>query len=155
MDDLTKTFDDIQEGEVVESKVLSNDESGEGVVLQNLEGLIKRSFATLEKLSVELKAQNEIVQSILDNDSTYQQHLEASKQALKLKSATKKEIEKRPDVLHVALKVKELKNEIKEIKESQSSYLSEYQRLSGSNEIQTDDGVVRKIVYSAKLVKSL
>lgn len=148
------TVDDnsnIQEGEIVDNSPQA--ENSEAVILLNMEGLIKSNISKLDKLSEELKKQNEMVQSVLDNDAIYKEHSEKSKEAAKIKGNTKKEILKRPEVSHVVQKVNELKSEIKEIKESQSSYLSEYQRLSGSNEIETDDGSVRQIIYVAKLVK--
>jgi len=42
---------------------------------------------------------------------------------------------------------------LKDLQNALSDYLREYQRLSGSNEIEGDDGEVREIVYVAKLVK--
>ena len=46
-----------------------------------------------------------------------------------------------------------MKSEQSELKTGLSDYLREYQRLSGSNEIEGEDGEVREIVYVAKLVK--
>lgn len=148
------TVDDnnnIQEGEIVETPVSS--ENSEALILLNLEGLIKSNISKLDKLSDELKKQNEMIQSVLDNDPTYKEHSEKAKEAGRIKGNTKKEILKRPEVSHVVQKANELKSEIKEIKDSQSSYLSEYQRLSGSTEIETEDGQVRQIIYVAKLVR--
>ncbi len=148
------TVDDnnnIQEGEIVNSAPATD--NSEAVILLNIEGLIKSNISKLDKLSEELKKQNEMVQGVLDNDPIYKEHSEKAKEAARIKGNTKKEILKRPEVSHVVQKVNELKSEIKEIRESQSSYLSEYQRLSGSNEIETDDGSVRQIIYVAKLVK--
>jgi hypothetical protein len=34
-----------------------------------------------------------------------------------------------------------------------SDYLREYERLSGTNQIETDDGHIHEIVYIAKLLK--
>jgi len=70
-----------------------------------------------------------------------------------VKTATKKEILKRPDVSHVDAKYREVVAEIKEIKESMDSYLQEYRRLSGSDEIEDQNGEPRQIVYKAVLIK--
>lgn len=145
------TNNNIQEGEIVEATASS--ENSEALILLNIEGLIKSNISKLDKLSDELKKQNEMIQSVLDNDPIYKEHSEKAKEAARVKGNTKKEILKRPEVSHVVQKANELKSEIKEIKESQSSYLSEYQRLSGSTEIETEDGQVRQIIYVAKLVK--
>jgi len=50
-------------------------------------------------------------------------------------------------------KVKDLSAETKELKVALSDYLSQYVTLSGSNQFEGKDGVIRKIVYSAKLIK--
>ncbi len=60
---------------------------------------------------------------------------------------------KQPHVADVANKLKTLKSERAELEDGLSDYLREYQRLSGSNEIEGDDGQVRQIVYVAKLVR--
>jgi hypothetical protein len=41
----------------------------------------------------------------------------------------------------------------KELDTALSDYLREYMRMSGTNEIETEDGDVREIVYVAKLIK--
>jgi hypothetical protein len=43
----------------------------------------------------------------------------------------------------VGIRVKSLKSEKSELEGGLSDYLSEYQRLSGSNEIEGDDGEIR------------
>lgn len=122
-------------------------------ILENLESMIRENLARVDKLNEEAKKHKEMLDSVLLNDETYQNHEEAVKQAQKVKNTTKAEIMKRPDVNQVALKLKELKDEVKELKESMNSYLQEYQRLSGSSEIEDDKGVTMQIIYVAKLVR--
>jgi hypothetical protein len=50
-------------------------------------------------------------------------------------------------------KVTVLKNELKEAQEALSSYLADFQRLTGVSEIEGEDGELRQIVYVAKLVR--
>lgn len=50
-------------------------------------------------------------------------------------------------------KVKDLSGEVKELGGALSDYLREYQRMSGVNEIESEDGEVHEIVYTARLVK--
>ncbi len=155
----------IQEGEIVEetgsepqetesqvSTPTSTDQTNT-TILESLESLIRENLAKVDKLSQDAAQQKEMIDSVLENDETYKQHADAVKAATKIKTATKQEILKRPDVSHINLKVKELDVEIKEIKESMNSYLQEYQRLSGSTEIEDDKGQVMQIVYTAKLIK--
>ena len=87
------------------------------------------------------------------NDSTYQQHSEKAKEAAKLKNKTKGELMKRTDIAQLAEKVKEVKSQVKDMKEALSDYLQQYKELSGASEIEGDDGQVREIVSTVKLVK--
>jgi len=143
----------VQEGEVVAADLAPAEASdSSATVLESLESLIRENLARIDKLGQEANKHKEMIDSVLTNDETYRQHEEAAKAAAKVKNATKQEILKRPDVSHIDAKYKEVTAEIKEIKESMNSYLQEYRRLSGSDEIETDSGAMQ-IVYKAVLVK--
>jgi hypothetical protein len=122
-------------------------------VLLDLETLIKTHIANIDKGKAELKKQREMLSSVLLNDSTYKLHEDESKKAAKVKSQTKYQIMQLPGNKALSDKVKEIASEIKEQDAALSDYLREYQRMSGATEIETDDGIIREIVYVAKLVK--
>lgn len=122
-------------------------------VLMNLESLIKNSITGIDRKKNELRKLNEMVTSFLSQDPTYQEHEKLAKEAGKVKNATKSQLLKQPSVADTMQKMKELKKELKETEDGMSDYLREYQRMSGSNEIQDDNGEVREIVYIAKLLK--
>lgn len=145
----------VQDGEIIEGakETDSISTASDTLILDNLESMIRENLAREDKINEEAKKYKEMIDSVLLNDETYQAHEEAAKQAQKVKGATKAEIMKRPDVATIASKVKELKEEVKEMKESMSSYLVEYQRLSGSSEIENDKGEVMQLVPVIKLVK--
>ncbi len=124
-----------------------------GEILITMEGMIKSNIALIDKLSEEAKKLKEMLDDIFANDPTYQEHLEKAKEATKLKTATKQQILKQPQAADLNEKTKAIKSEIKEAQSALSDYLQEYQRMSGVNEIEGDDGEVREIVYTAKLVK--
>ena len=153
MDDQNINDNDIQEGDLVSAELPVEPQNGEAIVLTNLESLIKSNISQIDKLGDEIKKQTEMINSVLENDEIYVNHTEAAKEAARIKGNTKSEILKRPDVSHVVEKLKNLKSEQKELRESLSSYLQEFQRLSGSNEIEGEDGQVRQIVYNAKLIR--
>lgn len=153
MDDNINSTDTISEGEIVEETPSSTVGDGQAIVLQNLEGMIKSNISQIDKLAQDLKTQNEMLTSIFENDETYKAHAAAAKEASRVKTGTKNEILKRADVAHVNEKVKGLRAEIAELKDAQSSYLQEFARMSGSNEIEGEDGEVREIVYTARLIK--
>lgn len=118
-----------------------------------MESMIKSHIASIEKLGIEAKKQKEMLDDIFNNDPTYMQHSEAAKEAGKVKQKTKAEILKRPQAAELDNKVKSLKSQIKENHDALSDYLQEYQRLSGVNEIEGEDGEMREIVYTAKLIR--
>lgn len=125
----------------------------DATVLMDLENLIKTHISGIDNRKEELKKIKEMVAGILTNDSTYQEHEKLAKEANKKKSATKATLMKAPNAADVANKIKTLITEVKEMDGALSDYLREFQRLTGSNEIEGDDGQVREIIYVAKLVK--
>ncbi|MBI2601275.1 hypothetical protein HYW42_04975 [Candidatus Daviesbacteria bacterium] len=130
----------------------TTDDSGATVII-NLEGLIKNHITGIANLKEEIKKHKEIIDDILSNDPTYKDHAEKAKEAARIKTATKNQILKQPHAADTAEKLKSMRSELKEQQDALSDYLGEYQKLSGVNEIEGDDGEVREIVYVAKLVK--
>ena len=122
-------------------------------ILTDLESMIKTSIAGIDLKKNELKKLNEMAESFLSQDPTYQEHEKAAKEAAKIKNKTKSELLKQPSVAQTIAKAKELKMELKETQDGLSDYLREFQRMSGSSEITDDAGEVRDIVYTARLVK--
>ena len=122
-------------------------------VLTDLEALIKTHIATIDKAKADLKRQREMITSALENDETYRLHNEEAKKAAKTRSQTRFQILEKPENKVLVERAHELSSSIKEQDGALSDYLREYQRMSGTNEIETDDGQVREIVYVAKLIK--
>lgn len=137
--------------EVVEADLPTTQSSGE--ILVNMEAMIKNYIATIDKQADEAKKLKEMLDDILDNDPTYKDHKDKSKEAAKVLAGTKAQILKRPQAADLADKIKTLKTEQKENQDALSDYLQEYQRMSGVTEIETDDGKMHQIVYTAKLVR--
>jgi len=128
------------------------DEDGAQVIL-TLESTIKQHIAQIDRNKAELKKQREMLESALLNDETYRLHTEETKKAAKLKAKTKFQILEQAENKALAEKVKDLSSDVRSLNAALSEYLREYARMSGTNEIETDDGEVREIVYVAKLVK--
>ncbi len=137
--------------QAVETPQTSSD--NDAVLLVKIEEMIKTHMAQIDDLQEEITKYRDMINDIFTNDETYQEHDKIAKEAAKIRSKTKKEIMKRPDVADLDNKLKSVKSEQKELKEGLSDYLREYQRLSGSNEIEGEDGEIREIVYTAKLVR--
>lgn len=138
---------------VIDGEVVADGEQNGGQILVNMEAMIKNYVAAIDKLNTEAKKLKEMLDDIFNNDPTFQQHSEAAKEAAKKKGQTKAEILKRPQAKELDDKIRTLKSEAKESQGALSDYLQEYQRMSGVDEIEGEDGEVRQIVYTAKLVK--
>lgn len=128
-------------------------DENDAVLLIKIEEMIKTHISQIDTLAEDVKKHKEMMDDIFNNDEVFQEHDKVAKEAVRIRSKTKSEIMKRPDVADLANKLKALKSEKMELNEGLSDYLREYQRLSGLNEIEGEDGEVREIVYTAKLVK--
>jgi len=123
--------------------------------LISIESLIKSHDQHLDSLTKELRIQKDMLDGILDNNEEYRlSATEASKQA-KLKTIAKQKVLKSPESMALVEKIKDYQAQIKELKVALSDYLSQYVTISGSNQIEGSDGVLRTIVYTAKLVKKV
>lgn len=139
---------DDQEPEVQEAPV-----SNDAALLVKIEEMIKTHILQIDELGEEASKYKDMLDDIFVNDETYQEHDKLAKEAARIRTNTKKEIMKRPDAADLANKLKSVRSQQKELREGLSDYLREYQRLSGSNEIEGEDGEVREIIFVAKLVK--
>lgn len=134
-------------------QVIPESSGNDVVLLTRIEEMIKTHLSQIGELQEEITKHRDMVNDIFANDETYQEHDKIAKEAVRIRSNTKKEIMKRLEVADLANKLKSLKSEQSELKVGLSDYLREYQRLSGSNEIEGEDGELREIVFVAKLVK--
>lgn len=121
--------------------------------LLNLESLINGYIADLENFQEKMKTQREMFNDAFMNDAEYSQIMQKVKEVNRLKAAAKQKIMKLPNVVEIFNKMREYKDEMKDIQEGLSTYLQQYQELSGSNQITSDNGEVRQIVSVTKLVK--
>lgn len=158
MDDnnIIKTTDEevIVEGETIHESANTPMSSADNAatVSLSLENLIRGHLGTLEKLKVQIAEQSDMLSNVLLNDATFKQHEEDAKKATKVKTATKAEIMKRPEVMQVSNKIKAAREELKEQQQTLSELLAEYIRTTGLDSIEMEDGKIKKIVTTAKLV---
>ncbi len=136
-----------------EAQLAETTPDNDAVLLLKIEEMIKTHTSQIDELQEEITKLKDMVNDVFLNDETFQEHEKSAKEASRIRSNTRKEILKRPDMADLDNKLKSLKSEQKELKQGLSDYLREYQRLSGSNEIEGEDGEIREIVFVAKLVK--
>ncbi len=146
MDDSSK---DPIEAEIVDEKFQSDNQA---TVLVSLEEMIKKYITRFDQLKIDAKKQREMYDDSFLSNPTFIENTEKAKTAAKDLLVTKKNIASQPSVIQISLKLKSMRDEIKEIEQSLSDYLQEYQRLTGANEIEGEDGKLRDIVNTAKLV---
>lgn len=159
MDDTDLLETPIVDGEITESAAsdVADEEStnpqSQAELVVSLTNLINANLTEITNLEQEMSKHKEMIDSVLENDQTYKQHAEAAKEASRIKTNTKKEIFKRPDVKHVVEKLTELKGNLADTKEELSNYIQEYASASGQNYFEAEDGTIQEIVYIARLRK--
>jgi len=119
----------------------------------NLENLIKDYLTHIQSLKEELKKQRDLFVDSFESDAVYKEHEEKAKEAAKVKAETKHQILKQPVLASIQDKIADVKSEIKELENTLSDYLLQYQKMTGASEIEVADGETMIIVNSAKLVK--
>lgn len=136
---------------ITDADVVTDTPSADTVL--ELESLIKQGMTAMDRNKSELKKLKEMMDSALLNDEPYREAAEKAKESAKAKGKAKYSLMEQQANKQLDEKIKDLQTENKELAQAQSEYLREYARLSGTNEIEGDDGEVREIVYMAKLVK--
>lgn len=127
----------------------------QAVNLLNIESLINSHDAKLDALQKELKTQKGMLNDLLENNEEYAKTSEEATKLTKLKTIAKQKALKQPSAITLVEKIKDCQMQVKELRVALSDYLAQYVNLSGTNQIEGPDGVVRQIVYSAKLVKKV
>ena len=121
--------------------------------LAAIENIIKRKLTQMDDLKEEVSTYKEMVESYLLNDSEYTGLEEAAKEAAKKKGQKKKELMALQEIRSTGDKLKEAQTNMKEMRQSLSVDLAQFQRLSGTTQIELEVGDLRQIVFIAKLVK--
>jgi len=96
-----------------------------------------------------------MLDGILDNDEEFRTCATEASKSAKLKTIAKQKVLKQSESLSLVEKIKDYQAQIKELRVALSDYLAQYVTLSGTNQIEGSDGVLRQIVYTAKLVKKV
>jgi len=120
----------------------------------NTESLINSASSRLNDLSYEVKEYKAMLDEILENDSEYQEIDKEAKKQGKLRAVSRQKALNTPAAKTNIDKLKETQTQLREVKTALSDYLAQYVKISGSNQIEGPDGVVRRIIYTAKLVKT-
>lgn len=118
-----------------------------------IENLIKTHISHIDTVKTELAKQAEMFNDVLNNDENYKKAAEEGKEVNKKKAEAKQNVLKSPANASLNQKIKDMRQEIKELKNALSNYLQQYQKIADTDQIESEDGEVRQIVYNAHLVK--
>lgn len=120
----------------------------------NTESLINTASSRLNDLTYEAKEYKSMLDEILESDTEFQEIDKESKKQAKLRAVARQKALNTPSAKTNIDKLKETQTQLREVKTALSDYLAQYVKISGSNQIEGPDGVVRRIIYTAKLVKT-
>ncbi len=132
---------------------LPADTNKEVTDLFTIENLIKSHISHIESVKNELAKQAEMMNDVLNNDPAFKEASEQGKEVNKKKAEAKQNILKSPSKASLKQKIKDMRQELKELKGALSNYLQQYQKIADTDQIESEDGEVRQIVYQAHLVK--
>lgn len=127
--------------------------SKDSLSMLQIESIIKRYLTDIQKLQERYKEKKSMFDDSFNNDANYKTLADKAKEATRLKTAAKQQLMKSPAIEQLAQEVKDMKEEMADLEQSVSDYLQEYQRVSGSNQLETDDGQILEIVQVTKVVR--
>ena len=120
--------------------------------ITNLTGLINGHIAGLDREKENLGKLSEMLSDILANDPAYKEANDKAKEITKEKTKAKANVLQQPHAHDTAFKIKDSRIEIKQLSLELSNFLTEYQKLTGSSEFEGEDGEMRQIVTTARVV---
>lgn len=118
----------------------------------DLTAIINRYVADIDKIKDSLKDKNAMFKDGFAGDAKYHEQDMKVKELNKLKNAEKQRILKTPAMEALTAQINDLKLELKDQQDLLSGYLEQYQKASGTNVIETEDGKIREIIPVYKLV---
>lgn len=122
--------------------------------LSHVVNLIQNANTSIEKLKEDISTNKDMLEDALNNDPDYRREFDKAKEAAKVRNELKKRIMLQPELMSINTKMKNQKAHLKELKETLSEYLQEYQRQTGSKTIEGSNGELNQIISSARLVKT-
>ena len=131
------------------SEVEKSDQFAE--TLQSLEKLIERHANRLEEIKDKLGKRRQMLRDYLTNDEELETAKAESKELKQQVKARKAKVSEEPQAKEINLKIKELKKQRKELKESLSNHLVNHYRLTNSNSFDTSDGTQWEYAIKARV----
>ena len=120
--------------------------------LSALQSLLERQTERVDDLRRKIRAVNESMKSIIDNDEKLAEVSQAAEKASQDMNARKKTLTESPEFRDQRSKTVELKDELKELEESLNSHLISYFQQTGVKTFDTTGGDQREFKVYAKVL---
>lgn len=117
-----------------------------------IKGLVQRLAQQLDEVIAKQKEYKERLKNLMDNDSQLQAYVDESAKATKAVTQRKVELNQSLEGKEIRAKIKELGEEIKDLKDSLTNNLLNYFQITGTQSFETDDGQEREFKLDAKLL---
>jgi len=140
----------VQAPETVEEKAVTVTSS---MNMIELSAIINRYAADIEKVKGTMREKNSMFKDAFENDAEYHEQSLKIKDLNKIRNGAKQRILKQPAMEALTAQINDMKNELKDMQDMLSGYLEQYQKVSGTNIIETDEGIIREIIPVYRLVK--
>ena len=134
-----------------QKEVVIADHRDDDTITDSLKSLLIESVQKTRTLTDQIKEKSEELKAGLEAIPDYKRIAEESKLAAKERNAKKDQYLRRPELAKLNQEIRDLRTELKENKESQSSYASEYYRLTQLSLFSMPDGTEAEIVPDMKL----
>jgi predicted nuclease with TOPRIM domain len=117
-----------------------------------LQAIAERQASRVDELREKIRALNESMRSIFDNDNEYSSQEEYVKEASKRVKDRKSTLTQSPEFRELSAKTGELKDELKELEESLNGHLLSLYQQTGVKVFDTSNGSQREFKVLAKLL---
>lgn len=118
-----------------------------------LTAIINRYVGDIDKVKTTLKEKNSMFKDAFENDAEFHEQTIKIKDLSKVRNGAKQRILKQPAMEALTAQINDQKSELKDMQDMLSGYLEQYQKVSGTNIIETENGQIREIVPVYRLVK--
>lgn len=119
------------------------------------EGVIKNQLQQIEVLQNEIKRLREMETDSLINNEAFSERKLAHEESTKQLKQAKQAALTTPEAKNISQKLSEAKDRLNDLRKSLSDALVSFEKLAGTNQIEVEDGDVRQISYTAKLIKPI
>lgn len=113
--------------------------------------ILRRRLKIIEKTKQDLKNLKDMYDDFFLNQDGYQAVEKVVKEAVRKRKDIKAQLAKQPQIMEVFLKIKELKEQLKDNQQSLSYELMDYYKTSGVTEIEDEEGNVQEFEIVVKL----